>query len=93
MKMKKLVKGQKKMKRAVRKLAAKPADNPGWVAALSAIAGAVAAALSDESKRDRMKEVATTGKDRARRLVRKHPKEEREEAQNGMVMDENPGPV
>ncbi len=91
MKKKKLAKAQKKLKRAVRKVS--KGQNPGWVAALSAIAGAVTTALSDAKKRGRVKEIASTGKERVQDLVSKRPKEEQDELPNGMVMDENPGPV
>jgi hypothetical protein len=97
MKMKKLAKSQKKLKKSVRKLGKK--NNPPWVTALAAIAGAVATALSDDRKRGRMKELALDTKDRAKRLVHttaSRDDDEMEEASDDMpngIMEENAGPV
>jgi predicted Zn-dependent protease len=108
-KLAKLAKSQKKLKRSMRKLG--KTKNPAWMTALAAIAGAVATALSDETKRGRMKDFALDTKRGAKRLVAKTKGKDEQTADemgsdemrademrsnempNGMVMEDNAGPV
>lgn len=73
---KQLAKSQRKLKRAFKKLgnAGKNAEAPAWIAALSAMAGAVAAALSDEEKRAKLKEVAIEAKEKLAGVLSEKPK-------------------
>jgi len=91
-KAKKLAKAQKKLEKAVRKLQkASRSDNPAWVTALAAVAASIATALSDGAKREQLKQLALDTTAKAKGLVTKRGKGER--ARNGIVMDQEPGPV
>lgn len=70
----KLARSQKKLKRAFRKLGqpvkkAKNAENPAWVTALAAMAGAIATALTDRGKRSQLADIAKDVKKKATGLL------------------------
>jgi hypothetical protein len=93
MKKKKLAKAVKRLEREVQELSAR--EEATWSRALGAIAGAVATALSDAKIRERLDSIAADAKEQ--RVVTVPPEKETlegiTELQNGVFMDENPGPV
>lgn len=71
----KLMKSQKKLKKLARKWshgASKHGDQPVWIAALSAIAGAVTTALVDADKRSQLMEIASDAKQKATDILVPH---------------------
>ena len=80
---------KKKQKRKLKKAMRKLATGPAWVTALATIASAITSVLTDEGRRSKVKQMAGDAKARAMKIGRSS----RDELPDGMVMDENPGPV
>jgi hypothetical protein len=77
---KKLARSQKRLKKAFKKLGAKAKnkENPAWVTALAAVAGAITTALTDSGKRSQLVDIAVDAKKKATNLLTS-PKESSEE--------------